>query len=88
MLEVELKKIQFDGENHIKSHHINLDTNLECVIVFTSKDEKLQELLYTKILDACIDRIHPKNVYKDFSNALESINAFLSTWQHGEDKIK
>ncbi len=40
------------------------------------------------MIDAMIDRIHPKNVYKDFSNALENINAFLATWRHEDDKIK
>lgn len=57
-------------------------------MVLSSKDEKLSELLYHKIVDAIIDRIHPKNVYKDFSTALENINAFLATWRHEDDKIK
>jgi hypothetical protein len=44
--------------------------------------------LYHKITDAVIDRIHPKNAYKDFSNALENINAFLRNWKHEDGKIK
>jgi hypothetical protein len=39
-------------------------------------------------MDSIIDRIHPKNVYKDFSSSLENINSFLSTWQKGGDKVK
>ena len=61
----------------MKSHHVNLDIDLDCVILLSSKDEKLSELLYHKIVDAIIDRVHPKNVYKDFSSALENINNLL-----------
>jgi len=48
----------------------------------------LADLLYHKITDAIIDRIHSKNVYKDFSNSLENINAFLRSWKHEDGKIK
>ena len=88
MFHTDIRKIDFWGKNIIKSHHVNLDDDLDCVIVLSSKDEKLSELLFNKMIDAMIDRIHPKNVYKDFSNALENINAFLATWRHEDDKIK
>lgn len=52
------------------------------------KDERILELLYNKILDVLIDRIHPKDVYKDFSSALESINSFLMTWRKDEENLR
>jgi hypothetical protein len=88
MFETDIRKIDFWGKNIVKSHHVNLDMDLDCVILLSSKDSKLSELLYNKIIDSVIDRIHPKNVYKDFSNSLENINSFLSTWRHEDDKIK
>lgn len=88
MLETDIRKIDFWWKNIIKSHHINLDTELDCVILFSTKDEKFSELLYHKVVDSIIDRIHPKNVYKDFSNALENINAFISSWGTVDEKVK
>ncbi len=88
MLQTDLKKIDVGWENIIKSYSLNLDENLDCFILFSCKDQSLADLLYHKITDAIIDRIHPKNVYKDFSNALENINAFLRNWKHEDGKIK
>lgn len=88
MLQTDLKKIDVGWENIIKSYSLNLDDNLDCFILFTCKDQSLSDLLYHKITDAVIDRIHPKNTYKDFSNALENINAFLRSWKHEDGKIK
>lgn len=88
MLQTDIRKIDFWAKNLLKSHHVNLDTQLECVILFSSKDTKLWDLLYNKIIDALIDRVHPKNVYKDFSNALENINAFLDSWRSDGEKLK
>jgi len=87
MLNTDIKKIDFWGKNLIKSHHVNLDVDLDCIILFSIKDQKLWDLLYNKIVDAIIDRIHPKNTYKDLSNALENINAFLSNWKRNGEKI-
>jgi hypothetical protein len=74
MLETSIKQIDFDGNNFVKCQHISLENDIEAVILFSLKDKKLEELLYNKIIDVLIDRIHPKNVYKDFSHALENIN--------------
>ena len=88
MFETDIRKIDFWGNNILKAHHVNLDIDLDCVILLSSKDSKLSDLLYNKIIDSVIDRVHPKNVYKDFSNALENINSFLATWRHEDEKIK
>ncbi|MCD5374876.1 hypothetical protein LR010_00300 [Candidatus Gracilibacteria bacterium] len=88
MFKTDVKKIDFGGKNILKAYNVNLDDDLDCIIVLSAKDEKLGELLYHKVMDSVIDRIHPKNVYKDFSNSLENINSFLSSWQQGGDKIK
>jgi len=40
-------------------------------------------LILNKILDTIIDNIDQKNIYKDFSHALENINGFLDTWRTG-----
>ena len=88
MLETDIRKIDFGGKNILKSHNVNLDTNLDCIIILSTKDSRLSDLLYHKIIDSIIDRIHPKNVYKDFSSALENINAFLSWWMHEGERVK
>jgi len=88
MLQTDLKKIDTQWDNIIKSYTLNLDDNLDCFILFSCKDQSLADLLYHKITDAVIDRIHPKNVYKDFSQSLENINAFLRNWKHEDGKIK
>lgn len=88
MLETDIRKIDFWGKNILKSHSVNLDTDLDCVILISAKDPRLLDLLYHKIVDSIIDRIHPKNVYKDFSSALENINAFLLGWMHEWERIK
>ncbi len=88
MLQTDVKKIDFQWKNTLKSYCVNLDSELDCIIVFSTKDDRLADLLYTKILDAIIDRIHPKNAYKDFSGALENINGFLHSWKHEDGKIK
>lgn len=88
MLQTDLKKIDVGWDNIVKSFSLNLDDNLDCFILFSCKDQSLADLLHHKITDAIIDRIHPKNVYKDFSNALENINAFLRSWKQEDGKIK
>lgn len=87
MLNSNIKKIDFGGKNVLKIHNVSLDQDLDCVVLISTKDSRLADVLYNKILDAVIDRIHPKNTYKDFSNALENINAFISSWMQGKEKI-
>lgn len=88
MLQTDVKKIDFQWKNILQSYCVNLDSDLDCIIMFSTKDEKLSEILYHKIIDSLIDRIHPKNAYKDFSSALENINAFLHSWSNDNEKIK
>ena len=82
MLEVDIKRIDFNADNYFKGYHLDLDSDVQCVFLFSCKDAKFSELFYNKILDSFIDRIHAKNVYKDFSSALESLNSFLVNWKH------
>ncbi len=88
MLETDIRKLDFWGKNTVKTQHVNLDDDLDCVVIISSKDDKLSDLLSHKIIDAVLDKVHPKNVYKDFSNALENINSFISTWGNSQEKIK
>ena len=88
MLETDIRKIQFHGDNYLKVQHVNLDEELDIVLLVSCDDEKLAGLLDSKILDAMIDRIHPKNVYKDFSSALENINNFLGNWKSQQETIQ
>ena len=87
MLESDVRKIDFWGNNILKSNLVNLDKDMDCVILISSKDSKLLDLVYHKVIDSIIDRIHHKNVYKDFSSALENINAFLSGWMQDGQKL-
>lgn len=88
MLDFDIKHLDSNGKNTIISKVINLDGWLDLIILISSKDKWLWDLIRNKILDTIIDNIDPKNIYKDFSHALENINAFLDTWRTGGDKIK
>lgn len=88
MLETDIRKIDFWSDNILKLNTINLDTDMDCIILMSCYDKKFLDLVYHKIVDSIIDRIHSKNVYKDFSNSLENINAFLSGWMNDSQKIQ
>lgn len=88
MLEINVKKMDFDGKNTIISRVVNLDVSLDLIVLISVKDESFGELFLNKILDSIIDRIHLQSTYKDFSLALENINAFLSTWKNENDSLK
>ncbi len=87
MLETDIRKIDFWGENILKSNLVNLDKDMDCIILLSCNDGKFLDLVYHKVVDSLIDRIHHKTVYKDFSNALENINAFLSWWMNDRGEI-
>jgi len=80
MIEIEKNSILKSENSFQKVHTIEIDKNLDCIILINTSDSRLGELLFTKILDSIIDSIHPKTVYKDFQNALESVNNFMSSW--------
>ena len=90
MYSAESKSIDFGGNNFLRLQDVSLENDMKAVILLSTKDKNLEDLLYNKILDVLIDRIHPKNVYKDFSHALENINAFLHNWQKSQatEKLK
>ncbi len=89
MFEISTKKVDFDKDNTLIKRNINLDKNLDCFILISSKDPNLGELVLNTILDSVIDKISKKNTYNDFSIALESINAFIKSWKKdSDDKIK
>jgi len=84
MIEIEKNSISGWENTFQKVHTIQIDTNLDCIILINTPDSRLGELLFTKILDSIIDSIHPKTVYKDFQNALESVNNFMSSWSEND----
>jgi len=88
MLDFDIKNLHSEGKNSVISKVINLGTSLDLIVLISSKDKWLWDLVLNKILDTIIDNIEKKNIYKDFSHALENINAFLDTWRTGGDKIK
>ena len=88
MLDFDIKHLDSNGKNWVISKLINLDERLDLIVLISSKDKWLWELILNKILDTIIDNIDQKNIYKDFSHALENINGFLDTWRTGWDKIK
>jgi len=88
MLEIDKRLIDFSGSNSVKTHTIELDDELHAVIAVSVKDKNIEDLVYGKIVDSLIDAIHPKNVYKDFQNILENVNAFLETLSGKENRIK
>ena len=88
MLDFDIKHLDSNGKNGVISKLINLDERFDLIVLISSKDKWLWELILNKILDTIIDNIDQKNLYKDFSHALENINGFLDTWRTGWDKIK
>ncbi len=88
MLDFDIKHLDSNGKNWVISKLINLDESLDLIVLISSKDKWLWELILNKILDTIIDNVDRKNIYKDFSHALENINGFLDTWRTGWDKIK
>ena len=88
MLDFDIKHLDSDGKNSIISKVIHLDSKLDLIVLISSKDKWLGDLVFNKALDSMIDHIDQKNLYKDFSHALENINAFLDTWRTGNEKIK
>lgn len=88
MFDIHQAKIDIQRENDITLRHINLDVDLECFILIDSEDKKIKDIILTNILDTIIGNISKYNTYKDFSNALERINALLKTWQDEKNKIK
>ena len=88
MLDFDIKHLDSNGKNGVISKLINLDEKLDLIVLISSKDKWLWELILNKILDTIIDNVDRKNIYKDFSHALENINAFLDTWRTWWDKIK
>jgi hypothetical protein len=88
MFDIHQAKLDIKRENDISLRHINLDGDLECFILIDSEDKKIKDIILTNILDTLIGNISKYNTYKDFSNALERINALLKTWQDEKNKIK
>ena len=88
MLDFDIKHLDSNGKNGVISKLINLDEKFDLIVLISSKDKWLWELILNKILDTIIDNVDRKNIYKDFSHALENINGFLDTWRTGWDKIK
>ncbi len=88
MLDLNVQKMDFLGNNTIFSRVVNLDNHLDLMVLISVKDEKFWEVFLNKILDATIDRISVKNTYSDFSTALENINAFLNAWKDENEKLK
>ena len=88
MLEINVKKIDFDKKNTIISRVVNLDTHLDLIILLSVKDKNFGDLFLNKVLDSIIDKVCLKTTYKDFSVALENINAFISTWKNENEEFK
>jgi len=88
MLEIDKRIINFSWSNTIKTHTIQLDEELDCIIAVSIKDSNIEELVFGRIVDSVIDTVHPKNVYRDFQNILENINSFLETLSWKESKVK
>lgn len=88
MLDIHVRKIDFDENNTIVSRVVNLDTHLDLIVLISVKDKNFWELLQSKILDSIIDKLTLKDVYRDFSVALENINSFLVNWEKDRDSAK
>lgn len=87
MFEINSKKIDFKKDNEIISKTINLDNNLDLFILISYKNGNLWSLVLNKIIDSIIDKISPKNAYKDFSNSLENINSLIKNIRKDEDEL-
>ena len=79
MFNINSKKIDFGKSNTLKRKDISLDENLDCFILVSGASESFVEVALNNILDAIAWNISKENTYKEFSFALENINAFIKT---------
>ena len=69
----------------VTSRVINLWTQFNLFVVWSSSDASFLDYLINKVLDYSIDKISKQNTYKDFSNSLEHINSVLKTWNNDSE---
>ncbi len=86
MFEISVKKVDFEKQNTIIKKNINLDKDLDCFILISSKNEKLAENILNNTLEYLIDKISKEDTYKDFSIALEHINSYLNKWYFDQEE--
>ncbi len=80
----ETNTLLYEDHSRLKvaSRILNLWTNINLFVVWSSSDSSFLDYLMNKVVDYSIDRISKQNTYKDFSNALEHINSVLKTWNN------
>lgn len=81
MLESDIRIIEGSEESYVKAQKVSLDFGGELLYLYSSEDKNFSDLLQTKILDCFLDKLQQKSAYKDFSRGLESLNAFLASWE-------
>ncbi|PID87332.1 hypothetical protein CSB07_02020 [Candidatus Gracilibacteria bacterium] len=81
MFDLSIQKLDIDKGNLILQKTINLDTNLDCFFLISSKNHNLAESISNNIIENIIDKVSKAETYNDFGIALENINAFLKTWR-------
>ena len=80
MFEIGSESIDTISTSLFKKEHISLDKNLDCFILIESNNANFVDVILSTILDSIIDKVTIEDTYKEFSIALENINAFIKTW--------
>lgn len=71
--------------NYFLEKKIDIGTDLSCIILIDSKNEKILKPLLNKITDYLFDNLNPQKVYDTFLVSLESINFFLKNLEKKEN---
>ncbi len=81
MFDLSIQELDLEKNNSILKKNINLDKNLDCFIIISSKNKALAENTLNNIIENIIDKISLDETYNDFGIALENINFFLKNWK-------
>jgi hypothetical protein len=87
MFDIQQIKLELWTENEVLLKNISLDNDLDCYILINAKDKKSSTFTLNTLLDAIIGNISPKETYKDFSRALETVNHVFKMWEKDWEKM-
>lgn len=85
MFDLNIQEIDFDHKNTILKKNINIDQDLDCCIIISSKDKILAENVLNNAIEHIIDKISKTDTYNDFGIALENINSYIKSWKIDEE---
>jgi len=80
MISFNSKEINYWKENIIIIKNLDINEDLVFFLLIDSKDKIFAELFLNKSLDFITWTLSNNNIYKDFTNIIESLNSFIRNW--------